>query len=373
MSPVLHADPRAGYRARKAEIDAAVARVLASGSYILGHEVAEFEKEWAAYLGAAHAVGVGNGTDALALALRALKIGPGDTVITTSNTAVATVAAIELCGASALLVDVNEDTLTLSPACLEAAVAEAKQANLKAIIAVHLYGQPADMPAIVALAHKHGLRMIEDCAQAHGAMIGERNVGTWGEAAAFSFYPTKNLAALGDGGAVVTSDDSLAERLRALRVYGWHERYISEDAGMNTRLDEIQAAILRVQLRSLDAENARRAEIARHYDHSLGTIDGLQLPRRIPGVRHVFHQYVIRLEKRDELREHLRREEIGTAVLYPMPIHLQPAYRDRIATAGPLPVTERAAQELLCLPIHPWLEDAEIARVSSAIADWCNG
>ena len=198
-------------------------------------------------------------------------------VITTSNTAVATVAAIELAGASALLVDVDEDSLTLSPARLEQALTEDREQRVKAIIPVHLYGQPADMPAILALAQKYNLRVIEDCAQAHGAMIGERKVGTWSDVAAFSFYPTKNLAALGDGGAVVTNDDALAMRLRELRTYGWRQRYISEEAGINSRLDEIQAAILRVQLRYLDAENARRAELARQYDHLLGALTGLRL------------------------------------------------------------------------------------------------
>lgn len=347
-----------------------MARVLESGSYILGREVATFEEEWAGYLGTSHAVGVGNGTDALELALRALEIGSGDIVITTSNTAVATVAAIELSGASALLVDVDERTLTLSPQRLEEALAQNKHQRLKAIIPVHLYGQPADMAAILSIAQKQGLRVIEDCAQAHGATIGGRKVGTWGDAAAFSFYPTKNLAALGDGGAVVTNDGALAERLRALRVYGWQERYVSEGPGMNTRLDELQAAILRVKLGSLDAENVRRAEIARHYDHSLGGLSGLVLPRPATDVGHVYHQYVIRLRKRDALREHLRSEQIETAVLYPTPIHLQPAYRDRIATAGPLPVTEQAARELLCLPVHPCLDDLEVARVVTAIMNW---
>ncbi|MGI8436169.1 MAG: DegT/DnrJ/EryC1/StrS family aminotransferase [Chthoniobacterales bacterium] len=369
---ILCADPRAGYLVHKNQIDAAIARVLESGWYILGREVSSFESQWAAYLGADHSIGVGNGTDALELALRALGIGHGDTVITTSNTAVATVAAIELSGASPLLVEVDADTLNMSPIALEAALVNNTTKRVKAIVPVHLYGQPADMSAILDLAHRYDLRVIEDCAQAHGAKIDGRRVGTFGDAAAFSFYPTKNLAALGDGGAVVTNDVILAERLRALRSYGWRERYVSEEAGMNTRLDELQAAILRQRLPFLEEENARRRDIARHYQHSLGTIAKLRLPRPAPEVRHVYHQFVIRLEKRDELRAHLLRDEIETAVLYPIPIHLQPAYRDRIATAGPLPITERSAQELLCLPIHPWLEDAEIARVSRAIADWCH-
>lgn len=370
MQRILSADPRAGYLARRREIDGAITRVLESGCYILGEEVAAFEREWAFFLAMRQAVGVGNGTDAIALALRSLGIGRGDVVITTSNTAVATVAAIELAGASPLLVDVDETTLTLSSTALEAALKNDTTRRVKAVIPVHLYGQPADMPSISALAQHYDLRVIEDCAQAHGAMIDGRVVGSWGDAAAFSFYPTKNLAALGDGGAVVTNDDALAERMRALRTYGWRQRHQSEEAGMNTRLDELQAAVLRVQLPFLDRENARRAEIARHYCDSLGEIARLQFPQPAAEVRHVYHQFVIRLEKRDALRTHLLRHEIETAVLYPVPIHLQPAYQDRIATAASLPVTERAAETLLCLPIHPWLKDAEIERVTNEIEAW---
>jgi dTDP-4-amino-4,6-dideoxygalactose transaminase len=345
-----------GYHARKEEIDSAIARVLESGRYILGPEVEAFEQEFAAFVGVGQCVGVGNGTDALELALRALGIGSGDVVITTSNTAVATVAAIELAGATPLLVDVDDETLTLSPSALEQALTTTRAA---AVIPVHLYGQPADMPAICAVAAKHQLCVIEDCAQAHGATIQQRQVGTWGDAAAFSFYPTKNLAAFGDGGAVVTNDPQLATRLRELRMYGWRERYISESAGMNTRLDELQAAILRVQLRHLPHDNNRRREIAARYSHSLG--------KPAPPAGHVYHQYVIRSSRRDELRHHLRERGIETAILYPQPIHQQPAYRGRIATAGELPVTERAARELLCLPIHPWLSDSDADRVAAAI------
>ena len=365
---IAHSDPRAGYLAHQAEIDSAIAKVLTSGRYILGSEVAAFETEWAGYLGAAEAIGVGNGTDAIELVLRGLGLGAGDVVITTSNTAVATVAAIELAGATPLLVDVDENTLTLSATGLEKALADDYHQHIKAVVPVHLFGQPADMPAILSIAQKLDLRVIEDCAQAHGAEIDGRKVGTFGDAGAFSFYPTKNLGALGDGGAVVTNDSSLGESLRELRAYGWRERYISEHAGMNTRLDEIQAAILRIKLRHLEKQNARRMEIARQYDRSLG-----ELPLRLPPGPHVYHQYVIRSERRDALREHLRAHQIETAILYPQPIHLQPAYRDRIALAGPLPVTERAAQELLCLPIHPFLSEAEIAQIIAAVRKFFHG
>ena len=369
---VLQADPKSDYLAHKGEIDAAIARALDSGRYILGAEVTAFESEWAAYVGSAHAVGVGNGTDALELALRALDIGGGDVVITTSNTAVATVAAIELTGASALLVDVDAMTLTMSPERLASAIAQHSGGRLKAVIPVHLYGWPADMPAITAVASEHGLKVIEDCAQAHGASLSGRAVGTWGDAAAFSFYPTKNLGALGDAGAVVTNDSSTAERLRALRVYGWKERYISDSVGMNTRLDDLQAAILRVKLRHLDAATARRREIACEYHARFAELPIL-LPPRDESAEHVYHQFVIRLPERDRLREHLQANDIDTAVLYPLPIHAQPAYRGRIAVSGELSVTERAARELLCLPIHPTLDDSDIERVTAATRDFFHG
>jgi len=370
MTTLLPADPKLGYLAHKAEIDAAVQRVLESGWYILGEECSAFEQEFAAFVGVQHCIGVGNGTDAIELALRALGLGAGDTVITTSNTAVATVAAIELAGASPLLVDVDEETLTLSPERLEEALATHRAA---AVIPVHLYGHPADMPRIMEIARRYGLRVIEDCAQAHGAAIAGQQVGTFGDAAAFSFYPTKNLAALGDGGAVVTQDEQRATRLRELRMYGWRERYISETAGMNTRLDEIQAAILRVRLPHLPKDNARRQRIAQGYSTALEGAPLIQLPKAGIYVTHVYHQYTVRLRERDELRQHLRDRGIGTAVLYPLPIHEQPAYAGRLAVAGKLPVTERAARELLCLPMHPWLSDGDVARVTAAILEWSNG
>jgi dTDP-4-amino-4,6-dideoxygalactose transaminase len=372
MTPIRQADPRAEYLAHKPEIDAAIARALESGRYILGAEVSAFESEWAAYVGAAHAIGVGNGTDAIELALRALGIGAGDVVVTTSNTAVATVAAIELAGASALLVDVDEATLTLSPLRLEESLSHRDAHKIKAVIPVHLYGWPADMREIARMASARGLTIIEDCAQAHGAAIGDRAVGTWGTIGAFSFYPTKNLGALGDGGAVITNDPELAARLRELRMYGWSERYISESAGMNTRLDDLQAAILRVKLLHLDAATNRRRAIAEQYHRSLRDLP-LVLPPQQSGVRHVYHQFVIRLPARDALRAHLQDAGIDTAVLYPLPIHEQPAYRGRIGVSGDLPVTERAARELLCLPVHPTLSDPDIERVTSAIRDFFHG
>jgi dTDP-4-amino-4,6-dideoxygalactose transaminase len=266
---LLPADPKANYLAHKEEIDQAIRRVLDSGWYILGQEVAAFEQEFAQYLGVSQAVGVGSGTDALEIALRACGVGVGDAVITVSHTVVATVAAIELVGAMPVLVDIDPITFTLDPNRLEDTIAQHQGSRIKAIIPVHLYGHPAAMPAIKEIARRHDLYVIEDCAQSHGAAIKGRKTGAWGDLAAFSFYPTKNLGALGDGGAVVTDNAELAQKLRLLREYGWQRRYISEMPGMNTRLDEIQAAVLRVKLQYLDKENAQRRELAEVYNSRL--------------------------------------------------------------------------------------------------------
>jgi dTDP-4-amino-4,6-dideoxygalactose transaminase len=366
---LLPADPGAGYLAYKDEIDAAVRRVLGSGWYILGQEVAAFEEEFARYLGARYAVGVGSGTDALHLALRACGVGPGDAVITVSHTAVATVAAVELAGAAPVLVDIDSRSFTLDPGRLEEAVAE-HRGRLKAIIPVHLYGHPADMPAVMDVARRHDLTVIEDCAQAHGAALAGRKVGTWGHLAAFSFYPTKNLGALGDGGAVVTNDPRTAERARLLREYGWRERYRSEVAGMNTRLDELQAAVLRVKLRHLDRENARRRELARLYDAALSATP-LLLPQVRGDAEHVYHLYVVRGRRRDDLRAFLKARAVGTAVHYPEPVHLQPAYRGRVALGGGrLPETERACREILSLPMYPQMTDAQAEYVGEQVVLW---
>lgn len=362
---VPQSDPKAGYLAHQREIDESVKQTLDSGWYILGKQVAAFEQEFAAYIGVEHCVGVANGTDALVLALRACGIGAGDAVVTVSHTAVATVAAIELAGAEPLLVDIDPVTFTISPQAIEDAIkAYSGSAKIKAIIAVHLYGHPAEMAAITELARRFELRVIEDCAQAHGAKIGQQRVGSIGDIAAFSFYPTKNLGALGDGGAVVTNDTGLAERLRLLREYGWRERYVSEIAGMNSRLDELQAALLRVKLRYLDEENARRRQIAAAYDEAL-KLSGLVLPGCVGEVSYVYHQYVVRSRERDVLKEKLRAKGIGTLIHYPVPVHLQPAYRHR--TSAALPETERAAREVLSLPMFPQLTDEQVSQVVQAL------
>lgn len=354
---ILCADPKAQYLAHREAIDAAIRRVLDSGWYILGREVEAFEAEFAAWQGAAHCVGVGNGTDALVLALRALGVRPGDEVVTVSHTAVATVAAVEFAGAVPVLVDIDPGTFTMSPAALRAAITP----RTRAVVPVHLYGHPADMPAILAVAREHGLMVLEDCAQAHGALLDGKRVGAFGHAASFSFYPTKNLGALGDGGAVTTDDPDLAGRMRLLRQYGWKDR-ISEIPGWNTRLDELQAAVLRAKLPFLDRDNARRRDIAARYNVGLTGL-GLGLPAARPAAEHVHHLYVLRAAQRDRLLAGLRERGVGAAVHYPQAVHQQPAYKRLKAV---LPETERAVAEILSLPMFPELTDVEVETVIRA-------
>lgn len=363
-------NPKAAYLAQRAEIDAAIQRVLEGGRYILGDEVTGFEQEFAAYAGNAAAVAVANGTDALILSLRALGIGPGDAVITVSHTAVATVAAIEIAGAQPVLLDVDA-FYGLDPEKLDATLKiwPAGAAKPKAIIPVHLYGQPAAMPAIMALADRHGLAVIEDCAQAHGASLDGKGVGSWGQLAAYSLYPTKNLGAIGDGGIATTDDDSVADTLRSLREYGWRERYISAIAGMNSRLDPLQAAILRVKLTALPADTARRQAIAARYSAGLAGLPALTLPKIRAGAAPVYHLYVVDADaRRDELQSQLKNKGIGTLIHYPVPVHLQPAYKGKIALgAGGLPNTERAAKSVLSLPLFPQLADSDVDSVIAAV------
>ncbi len=367
LFPIPQTDPRAGYLEQKAEIDAAIARVLASGQYILGREVEAFEAAFAAWLGAAHAVGVGSGTEAIELALRACDIGAGDLVFTVSHTAVATVAAIERAGAIAVLVDIEPGGFTMDPAALERALKAPPRGRPAAVLPVHLYGEPAKLDPILRLARRHGLRVIEDCAQSHGALYHGRPTGSFGDIACFSFYPTKNLAALGDAGMTATDDSELAVALREIREYGWRDRYVSARIGINTRLDPLQAAILAARLPHLADDNARRQAIAARYDKALAGLP-LALPRRRAESCHVFHQYVVRSKARDQLREHLRRGQIGTGVHYPVPVHLQPAYRGRLGEfpAG-LPEATRVAGEILSLPIYPQLAGEAADRVVSEI------
>ena len=366
-APVPQSDPKAGYIAERAAIDAAVARVLAGGWYILGEEVAAFEREFAAFIGVSHGVGVASGTDALVLALRAVGVTGDDYVATVSHTAVATVAAIERAGAKPVLVDIEPGGFTMEPAALDAALRDAPPGRPAAILPVHLYGEPADLAPIVELSRANGLRLIEDCAQSHGALYRGRPAGGFGEFACFSFYPTKNLGALGDAGIVATADAALAAAAREIREYGWRERYVSARSGINTRLDPIQAAVLSVKLPRLKAENERRQAAAARYDEGLAGLR-IALPRRRADASHVFHQYVIRSHERDRLREHLRAAGIGTGIHYPVPVHLHPAYRGRLAS-GPsgLRNSEKVASEILSLPIYPQLADTAVDRVIAEI------
>jgi len=359
---IPQANPRAQYKSHQPEIDQAIARVLDKGRYILGEETAAFEREFAAYLGVRFGIGVGSGTEAIHLALRACGVGPGDEVITVSHTAVATVVAIELCGATPVLVDIDPRSFTLDPARLPAAITP----RTKAILPVHLYGQSADLEPILSLARRHHLRVIEDCAQSHGATYQGKRTGAWGDMACFSFYPTKNLGAMGDGGFVATDDPQLAENARLLREYGWRQRYVSEIGGWNTRLDELQAAILRVKLRTLDTDNARRRHLAALYDERLAA-SPVSPPQAMPYGQHVYHLYVVRSAQRNELQTFLRERGIGTLVHYPVPIHLQPAYRGRLGDVSSLPETERAAREVLSLPLFPELTEAEVHQVAEAV------
>jgi len=363
MIPI--ADPEADVRSCRDAILEAIDRVLRSGRYILGEEVDGFEQEWAQYLGARYAIGVANGTDALALALKGVGIHPGDEVLTVSHTAVATLAAIESIGAVPVLVDMDPSSRCMDPRLLESMVSP----RTRAVVPVHIYGQPADMERILAVAGRYDLRVVEDCAQAHGGEIGGRKVGTFGVAAAFSFYPTKNLGAIGDAGAVVCSDASLADRVRALRQYGWHRRYISHLAGTNSRLDELQAAVLRIQLKQLDERNVRRRAIAERYRRALAST-GVVVPQEASGTMHVMHLFVIESTQRDRVAEFLEEAGIATGLHYPQPVHLQPAYLGRLRGSERLPVTEAFYQRLLTLPCHPGLTDEQIDRICRRLQAW---
>jgi dTDP-4-amino-4,6-dideoxygalactose transaminase len=359
------ADPAADVGDCQGAILAAVDRVLRSGRYILGHEVEAFEREWADYLGVQHCIGVANGTDALALALKAVGIQAGDEVVTVSHTAVATVASIESIGAIPVFVDIDPLSRCMDPALLETVLTP----HVRAFVPVHIYGQPADMGRILAVARRHHLSVIEDCAQAHGAEITGSKVGTFGDAAAFSFYPTKNLGAVGDAGAVVCSDTAIAERVRSLRQYGWRQRYISDMAGTNSRLDEVQAAILRVKLPHLAQRNRVRRAIAERYCKAI-TATGLVGPSSLPETVHAMHLFVVESMARDQLAEFLWEEGITTARHYPMPVHRQPAYVGRLRGRDRLPVTEKLYERLLTLPCHPELTDEQIERICARLHAW---
>lgn len=362
---ILCSNPLTYYLAHQTEIIDAITKTLRSGRYILGEEVTKFEEEFANYVGVQYGIGVASGTDAIFLSLSACNFGPGDEVITVSHTAVATVAAIDHTGATPVFVDISADTYNIDPEKIQKAITP----RTKAIIVVHLYGLPADMDRILAIAKKSGLFVIEDCAQAHGAQYQGRRVGSFGDLGCFSFYPTKNLGALGDGGMVVTKSPELAERVRLLREYGWKKRYISEISGYNSRLDEIQAAVLRLKLRNLDEDNAKRRIIAHKYLSQIQS-DSVVVPQIPKDRESVFHLFVIRTLRRDALQQYLLEKGVQTLIHYPVPVHLQPAYDKKCIIPEPLQNTEKIALEVLSLPIYPELSFDDVDYVTDAIANF---
>ncbi len=350
------------YQELKAEIDTAVASIFASTSFIMGPAVEEFEQAFARYCGAKHCVSLHSGTAALHLALLAMNIGPGDEVITAANSFIATAEAISFCGATPRLVDVDE-TANIDVRQIESAINQ----RTKAILPVHLYGQPADMDGIVALAKAHGLFILEDACQAHGAMYKGRRVGTFGNATCFSFYPGKNLGAAGDGGAVVTNDAAIAEKVRLLRNHGSVKKYHHEMIGHNFRLDTIQAAILKIKLPHLDEWNERRSKIASRYDQHIGNLSAITGPVTAPGREPVFHLYVIEAQRREVIEKVFREENISYGIHYPVPIHRQPAYAFLGQPVGTFPRTEMLAGRILSLPMYPELTVAQQDRVLRAL------
>jgi dTDP-4-amino-4,6-dideoxygalactose transaminase len=353
---------RTHYHRFKAEIDRAIQDVLDSGVFLFGGQVEGFEKDFAAYIGTPHAVAVSSGTEALRLALLAAGVGPGDEVLTSALTAVATVVAIEGVGARAVLVDIDTATYTLDVSQVEARLTH----QTKAIVPVHLYGHPTELNTLLDIASSRGLEIIEDACQAHGATYYNKKVGSFGRFGCFSFYPTKNLGGYGDGGMIVTSSGDHADHLRLLRSYGERERFKHYLRGFNCRMDELQAAILRVKLQHLDASNTQRRLLARGYDSHLKAI-GVKVPVERPEATHVYCSYVIRHPLRDRLRQWLVDRGIDSRVQYPWPVHLQPAYSDLGAGFGSFPAAEKATSEILSLPIFPELDESQVTLVCDAI------
>jgi dTDP-4-amino-4,6-dideoxygalactose transaminase len=356
-------DLQAQYARIAPEVQAAIQGVLERSDFILGGEVNLFEEEFARYIGTRHGIGVGSGLAALELALRAYGIAPGDEVITAANTFIATVLAISAAGARPVLVDADPITYNMNPAALEAAITP----RTRAILPVHLYGQPVDLDSVLAVARRHHLLVIEDAAQAHGASYAGRRAGAWGDAAAFSFYPAKNLGAYGDGGMVVTNDLAVAEKLRRLRNYGERAKYHHAVTGTNSRLDTIQAAVLRVKLPHLDSWNAARQEHAAAYDALLEELPVLR-PGKLEKAVHVYHLYVIQVENRDQVQESVRSHGVATGIHYPVPIHLQEACAHLGYQRGAFPVTERVAARILSLPMYAEMTSAQREHVASALS-----
>jgi len=355
-------DLNAQYNTISDEITAAIQSVIKSSAFIGGTAVRDFEKEFAAYCDAKACVGVGNGTDAIYLTLRALGIGPGDEVITVAHTFIATSEAISMTGARPVFVDIKEETMLMDPRLLETAITP----RTKAIIPVHLYGQPCEMDAIMEVAERHGVKVIEDAAQAHGAKWRGRRVGSIGDAACFSFYPGKNLGAFGDAGAVVSNDEDLIERVRMFANHGRLEKYTHKMEGVNSRLDGLQAAILRVKLRHLDEWNESRRQHADFYLDSLTNAD-MRPPRIHPDAVPVWHLFVVRVADRETFQNRLKHEGIATGIHYPVPLHLQPAYEQANIPQGTLPVTEKVAAEVVSLPMYPELTSEQLETIVNAV------
>ena len=358
-------DLKAQYHSIKPEVDAAIARVLESGQFILGEEVAAFEEEFADYCDVQFGVGVNSGTSALHLALLAAGIGPGDEVITVPLTFVATVAAICYSGARPVFVDVDPFSFNIDVTKIEAAITE----RTRAIVPVHLYGQPADMAPILDIAQRHRLTVIEDAAQAHGAEYRGKKVGSLGDLACFSFYPSKNLGAYGEGGMVVTNSPEYATALRTLSNHGQDHKHHHGMKGYNYRLEELQAAVLRVKLRHLEEWTGRRRQHAYQYNRLLDGA-GIETPEEMPGVRHVYHLYVLRSTQRDALQAHLAARGIGTGIHYPLPVHLQEGYRDLRYKEGDFPVAEACARSLLSLPMYPELTESQIEEIAEVVGSF---
>ena len=363
---ILCSNPSEQFKSYQSEIEEAVISVMRSNRYVLGVEVASLEKEFSEYIGTTSAVGVANGTDAIELALRALNIGVGDEVITVSHSAVATVAAIECTGATAVLVDVDPKSYTLEPIQLE----ECATKKTKAVIAVHLYGHAADLDSILTFCHSHKVFLIEDVSQAHGAKYKGKRLGSFGDFGCFSCYPTKNLGAIGDAGLVTTNSIDLASKIRMLREYGWEDR-TSMYPGRNSRLDELQAAILRIKLKYLDLDNKKRCKLANFYYDKLSSLP-IVLPFIYSNVESVFHLFVIQVEKRDSLINFLKQEGIIVGIHYPLPIHQHPAYEGRILTAKDMSVTESLIQKIISLPMYPELSNNDANKIVSVLKRFYN-
>jgi len=360
-------DMKSPYEELRDEMDAAYRRVMESGWYILGEETERFERDFARYCGVKHCIGLGNGLEALHLILRAYEIGEGDEVIVPANTYIATWLAITYAGAHPVPVEPVEATYNLDPARMESAITP----RTRAILLVHLYGQPADMDSIREVATRHGLRVIEDAAQAHGATYRGRQAGSLADAAGWSFYPGKNLGAMGDAGAVTTDDDQLADRVRVLRNYGSRVKYINEVKGFNSRLDPLQAAFLGVKLNHLDEWNARRKVLAGRYMEALADVPGLTLPHVPEWAEPSWHVFVVRHPERDALQKHLAAQGIGTLIHYPIPPHLSDAYREAGYKPGDFPITEAIHRTVLSLPMGPHLIGDQLERVVEAIRSFC--